>query len=92
MTTSDATFCIGTLTLGHAPTSGLEELVRVTGPGAGGLHSHDLDLRGRRSKEMQDDLEAVGRWQLVEADRQIHILPKGEPELEHDIWVYRVLR
>ena len=42
-------------------------------------------------KARQEALAAAGRWRLVEADRRRHILPKGEPEMEHDIWVYQVL-
>ena len=89
----DATFCIGTLTLGHAPASSLEELVRVTRPGGPIVFTLMTSIyESQGFKETQERLEAAGRWQLVEAERKIHILPKGEPELEHDIWVYRVTR
>ncbi|MEM7222413.1 MAG: class I SAM-dependent methyltransferase [Pseudomonadota bacterium] len=88
----DATLCIGTLTLGHAPAESLEELVRVTKPG--GPVSFTLMTSIYEShgfKARQEALEAAGRWRLVEAARRQHILPKGEPELEHDLWIYQVL-
>ena len=81
------------MTLGHAPASSLNELVRVTRPGGPIVFTLMTSIyESQGFKETQNELEAAGRWQLVEADRRIHILPKGEPELEHDIWVYRVAR
>ena len=88
----DAVFCIGTLTLGHAPASSLVELVRVTKPGGPvifTLMSSIYESHGFR--QLQDQLVEQGRWRLISADRGRHILPKGEPELEHDVWLYEVL-
>ena len=87
----DATLCIGTLTQGHAPASSLAELVRVTKPGGAivfSLLSRIYETQG--FKEMQQSLQDQGRWHLVERQQALHIMPKGEPDLEHDIWHYRV--
>ena len=35
-------------------------------------------------------LEAEGRWSLVERSEPYRPLPKGEPEVVHHVWAYRV--
>lgn len=87
----DGTLCIGTLTQGHAPASSLCDLVRITKPGGPIVFTLMTEIYQTQGfKEIQDDLAAKGLWRLVEADRALHIMPKGEPDLEHDIWVYQV--
>ncbi len=41
-------------------------------------------------KEKQSQLEAQGKWRLVETTERFQPLPKGEPEVYHQVWVYRV--
>ena len=41
-------------------------------------------------KEQQDALEAAGKWRLAEVTDPFQPLPKGEPEVYHQIWVYQV--
>ncbi len=41
-------------------------------------------------KEKQSALETQGKWMLAEASKQFQPLPKGEPEVFHQIWAYQV--
>jgi hypothetical protein len=41
-------------------------------------------------KEKQGELEAAGQWKLVDATEEFQPLPKGEPEVMHQVWVYQV--
>ena len=41
-------------------------------------------------KEKQEALDAAGLWQLVEVTDTFQPLPKGEPEVLHQVWVYQV--
>ncbi len=87
----DATICIGTFTLAHAPASGLDELTRVTKPGGHIVYSVRADVfveSGFQAKH--DELAAAGKITVVEGTTPEHLLPKGEPELEHQFWVLRV--
>ncbi len=87
----DAVVSVGVLTVGHAPASSLDELVRITRPGGHIVFTLRPDLYQTGGfKEKQADLERAGRWELVEASEPFHPLPKGEPEVYHQVWVYRV--
>ncbi len=86
----DAVISIGVLTLGHAPAESLDELVRVTKSGGHVVFSLRPDVYEEQGfKEKQSALEAEGRWRLVERSEKVKIMPKGEPEVEHQVWVYR---
>ena len=86
----DAVISIGVLTLGHAPAESLDELVRVTKSGGHVVFSLRPDVYEEQGfKEKQSALEAAGRWRLVEVSDKVKIMPKGEPEVEHQVWVYR---
>ena len=41
-------------------------------------------------KEKQAELERQDKWQLAEEGEKFQPLPKGEPEVYHQVWVYRV--
>ncbi len=87
----DATIGVGVLTLGHAPASSLDELVRVTK--AGGVVAFTLrpDVYEQNGfREKQEQLVSDGRWELVEVTDQFLGLPKGEPDVYFQVWVYRV--
>ena len=89
--TFDATISIGTFTQGHAPASGLDELVRVTKPGGHIVYSVRADVfvnSGFQAKH--DELAAAGKITVVEGTAPERLLPRGEPELEHQFWVLRV--
>ena len=87
----DAVITVGVLTVGHAPASSLDELVRVTRPNGHIVFSLRPDVHENNGfRERQDELESQGKWQLVERTEEFQPMPKGEPEVLHRVWVYRV--
>ena len=87
----DAVITVGVLTVGHAPASSLDELVRVTRPNGHIVFSLRPDVyESNGFRERQDALESQGKWQLVERTEEFQPMPKGEPEVLHRVWVYRV--
>ena len=87
----DATICVGVLTIGHAPASSLDELVRVTKPGGYiifTLHTDTYENSG--FKERQTALETHSKWKLVEKSEKLNLV-SNEPDVSHHIWVYRVI-
>lgn len=87
----DATVVVGVFTQGHAPAGSLDELVRVTKPGGHIVFSLRTDTyRENGFKEKQEALEAAGLWQQVAVTDAFQPLPKGEPEVLHQVWVYQV--
>ena len=87
----DAVISVGVLTVGHAPASSLDELARITKPGGYIVFSLRPDVyRDSGFKEKQDDLEAQGKWKLVEVSEEFKPLPKGEPDVYHQVWVYQI--
>ena len=87
----DAVISIGVLTIGHAPASSFDELIRITRPGRYIVFSLRPDVyRDSGFKEKQDALEAEGKWKLVEASEEFQPLPKGEPDMYHQVWIYQV--
>jgi len=87
----DAVISVGVLTLGHAPAASLDELVRVTKSGGHVVFSLRPDVYARSGfKEKQEELEKAGLWRLVEVSDEVRIMPRGEPDVAHQVWVYRV--
>jgi len=87
----DAVISVGVFTQGHAPANSFDELARITKPG--GLIVFSLRVDTYESdgfKEQQLGMEESGVWQLAELTDQFQPLPKGEPEVWHRIWAYRV--
>jgi SAM-dependent methyltransferase len=88
----DAIISVGVLTVGHAPASSLDELVRITKPGGHIVFSLRPDVyKDSGFKEQQDTLKSEGKWRLVEVSEEFQPLPKGEPDVYHQIWVYQVV-
>ncbi len=86
-----AVISVGVLTQGHAPPTSLDELVRITRPGGHVVFSLRTDVyTGGGFKERQALLEARGRWTMVEVGEPYRPLPKGEPDVFHRVWVYRI--
>ena len=86
----DAVVSIGVLTLGHAPARSLDELVRVTKPGGFVLFTLRPDLyESAGFREVREELEAADRWELAFMGKPVQALPKGEPEVLHQIWVFK---
>ena len=87
----DAVVSVGVLTVGHAPASSLDELIRITRPGGYVVFSLRPDVyESAGFKEKQAELEGEGKWKLAEESEKFQPLPKGEPEVFHQLWVYRV--
>ena len=87
----DAVISIGVLTVGHAPAGSLDELLRITKPGGHIVFSLRPDVyRDSGFKQKQDGLEAEGKWKLTEVSKEFQPLPKGEPDVKHQVWVYQV--
>lgn len=87
----DGIVSVGVLTVGHAPASSLDELIRITRPGGYVVFSLRPDVYETGGfKGKQTELESGGKWQLAEESEKFRPLPKGEPEVYHQVWVYRV--
>jgi len=52
--------------------------------------SFDAVVEKNGFKEKQAALESEGKWKFVEASEKFQALPKGEPDVYHQVWVYRV--
>ena len=87
----DAVISVGVFTLGHAPPTAFDELARVTKPGGYVVFSLRTDVYEKGGfKEKQNELEAQGKWKLAEVSEEFRPLPRGEPEVFHQIWAYQV--
>ncbi len=86
-----AAICVGVLTLGHAPAHSLEELARIVRPGgfvAFTLRPDIYEQNGFREKQRQ--LESEGAWELADVTEEFLGMPKGEPDVYFQVWIYRV--
>ena len=82
---------VGVFTQGHAPAGSLDELVRVVKPGGHIAFSLRTDTYLENGfKDKMDALESAGLWKLVEVTDTYQPLPKGEPEVLHQVWVFQV--
>ena len=88
----DAVITVGVLTVGHAPAESLDELVRITKPGGHIVFSLRPDVHQNDGfKEKQEQLETEKKWRLVLESEPFQPLPKGEPEVMPQVWVYQAL-
>ena len=87
----DAVISVGVLTLGHATADSFDELVRVTRPGGHVVFTLRPDVYENSGfKEKQEALASARKWKLVHVTGEFQVLPKGEPDVYHQVWVYRV--
>lgn len=87
----DAVVSVGVLTVGHAPASSLDELVRITKPGGYVVFTLRPDVYENNGfKEKQAMLESEGKWKFMEVSEKFQPLPKGEPNVYHQVWIYQV--
>ena len=87
----DASVIVGVFTQGHAPASSIDELVRVVRGGGHIVFSLRTDTYLENGfKDKMDALTSAGLWKLVEVSDAYHPLPKGEPEVMHQVWVFQV--
>lgn len=85
-----ATISIGTFTVGHAPASAMDELVRVTRPG--GCIVFSLPDHLSQQGPFKEKFSALlGRWTLEECSEPFIGLPGGDRTLLYQYWVYRVV-
>ena len=88
----DAVVTVGVLTVGHAPVNSLDGLVRITRPGGHIVYTLRPDLAEEGGfNDKHAELESEGKWKLVELTEPSRILPKGEPDVYHQVWVFEVL-
>ena len=88
----DAVISVGVFTLGHAPASAFDELARITKPGGYIAFSLRTDVYEEGGfKEKQVAMESAGVWKLAQVTDPFQPLPKGEPEVFHQVWVYQVV-
>ena len=74
----DAVVSVGVLTVGHAPASSLDELVRVTRPGGHIVYTLRPDVyRDSGFKEKQESLAAAGKWRLIEVSEGVSTPAQG---------------
>ena len=86
----DGVVSSGLLTVGHAPASSLDELVRITRPGGHVIFTLRSDDVPPGFSEKIAELEQERRWELVERGDEFQALPTGEPEVRVRVWAFRV--
>lgn len=88
----DAVISVGVLTLGHAPSSSFDELVRIIKSGGYIVFSLRPDAYDNNGfKDKMDALESERKWTFIEVSDRFVPLPKREPDLYHQIWVYQIV-
>jgi hypothetical protein len=80
----------GVFTEGHAPLSGLDELIRVTRAGGCIVCTISRTYQEGKFDEKGGSLEAAGRWRFVDASQRNNSTPL-EGELSAKVLVYRVI-
>ena len=89
----DAVVSVGVLTVAHAPVSSFDELIRITKPGGHIAFTLRPDVyQNSGFREKQTTLESEGKWKPVEVTEKFQALPKGEPDVYHQVWVYQVTK
>lgn len=89
----DAAIATGVFSIGHAPASGLDEIARIVRPGGFLVLTIRTDIfeqLGFHYKE--NELVFSGKWELLEVSEPEQFLAKGEPDILHEIRVYRILK
>ncbi len=87
----DGVISIGVFTLGHAPINSFDELVRVTKPGGYIVFSLRTDMVDGGYQDYFNGLETKGQWKLAQVTDPFQPMPKGEPEVFHQIWAFQVV-
>ena len=87
----DAVTCVGVLTLGHAPASSLDEMVRITKPGGHIIYTMRPDYRESAGfVEKESEFESAGLWKLAEVTDPVQTMPKGIPDAFMQVWAFEV--
>jgi len=81
----------GVFTAGHAPASGLHELVRITRPGGiAAFTVREVLLESAGFRATFDELNAAGRWRPVEESKPFRAFAIAEPEVLVRSFVFEV--
>jgi SAM-dependent methyltransferase len=86
----DAVVSSGVLTTGHAPSSSLDELVRITRPGGHVVFTLRSDRTPPGYDEKIAELLERGRWELVERGDELQAMPTSEPDVLVRVWAFLV--
>ena len=86
-----AVFSTGVFTAGHAPASSLDEMVRITRPGGLVIFTvRDVVLEAGGFRERFSELEAAGKWLMVEESQPFRAFAVAEPEVLVKAFVFSV--
>lgn len=86
-----AVFSTGVFTVGHAPASSLDELVRITRPDGFVIFTvRDVVLEAGGFRAKFAELEAAGRWRLVDESQPFRAFAVAEPEVLVQAFVFSV--
>ncbi len=89
----DAAISVGVFSPGQAPSSAFDELIRIIKLGGYIMFTLRPEFYEDKKfgfKPKQLELEVAGKWTLEEKTAKFQGLPKGEPDLFYNIWVYKV--
>ncbi len=89
----DAAIAAGVFGPGHAPASGWDEVARIVKPDGYfvlTLRPDSFEPNGFKAKE--EELASSGKWELVEATESEQLLASGEPDILHQVRVYRITK
>ncbi len=87
-----AFFSTGVFTMGHAPASGLRDLVRITARGGHAIFTvRDQVFESGNFQAVFDELERDGKWRLVEQSPWFRCYAVAEPEAQVRTFVFEVL-
>ncbi|CDX30511.1 Type 11 methyltransferase [Mesorhizobium sp. SOD10] len=87
-----AFFSTGVFTIGHAPASGLHELVRITKSGGHAIFTvRDQVFESGGFQAVFDELIETGKWRLVEQSPWFRCYAIGDPDALVKTFVFEVL-
>jgi SAM-dependent methyltransferase len=88
----DAFLSSGVFTEGHAPASGLDELVRITRPGGHAIFTvRDSVLEAGGFRAVFERLEKAGRWRPVEESPLFRAFAIAEPDVLVKAFAFAIL-
>jgi predicted TPR repeat methyltransferase len=86
-----AFFSTGVFTMGHAPASGLHELVRMTAKGGHAIFTvRDQVFEKGGFRAVFDDIEHQGKWKLTEESPWFRCYAVAEPEAVVKAFVFEI--
>ena len=86
----DAVLGAGVFTPGHAPPGSFDELIRIVRPGGVIAFTLRHDRPPKGFHEAMAGHEKAGRWIRISCSAPWQSLPRYEPEVHHEAWIWRV--